>query len=135
MSDNTMNPMIMSVTVGIRELKEKTIYPLSVSDQMKVTDLIGTVIDSIADDKNIEGLSDVEIIKKFAGSIETNISEILGYVTDPKDPISLDDIDNNQLSVLLDCIFTVNYEGSAKNLKALWERAKGLFPSAKQLQK
>ena len=131
MSD--LNPRIQTTRIGITTLMEKTLYPLSVHDQLKVTELVGSVVDGFSDDRNVEGLTDIQIVQKFSKTIEENIEQILGYVSGPKEEnkIDLKDLDNDQLTEIIDIIFTVNYENSIKNLQALRKRAQLLFPSKK----
>lgn len=131
MSD--MNPGIKTIKIGVVTLTERTIYPLSVANQLKTTKLIGDLIEGLSDDKEVEKLSDFAVVQKFTKAIESNIEEVLYYVSGGKDKpdnkISLDDLTNPQLSELIEIIFTENYESSIKNLKALWKRAQGLFLS------
>ena len=51
-----INPQITDVTIGVRSLRSLTIYPLSMSDQLKTTDLIKQAVAGFFDR---EGQSDM----------------------------------------------------------------------------
>lgn len=125
-----LNPRITAVQIGIRELRTISIYPLSVGQQSKTVELITVLINSMAEQK-LDGLTDLQLAEYFGGTISENIQKILGFVTDPKDEVSLDDIDNTQLANIIEIIITVNFGEVTKKLKAIWAQIQEKFLSPK----
>ncbi len=128
-----MNPQISTVEVGIKSLREVFIYPLSVSDQFNLTDIITTVMQEVAGLE--EGGDDIIVITIAINAIKTNLAKILDYVLDEKETLSYDELTNTQLMEIVDIIFETNYEGLIKNLKRLQEKARILWSSAPSLPK
>jgi len=126
-----LNPQITSTKVGTRKLREIKIYPLSVGDQIKMSDLITKALQKffIGSDKG-----DVEYVTFLLDLIRKNIVRILEYVMDEKvSNAFLDDITNFQLSEIAKIIYEVNYESPAKNVESLLSQAKNLFLLGGQL--
>lgn len=126
MSTNSLNPDIRIVNYGVRELKEANIYPLSVSDQMKATDIISKVFVSFS---SLEEMEDMEVVSFAAKTIKENIEKVLALVMDEGKVIPFDDLTNNQLNNIVNIIFEVNYEGIIKNFKDLFGKMKTLLIS------
>lgn len=130
MSNSTkMNPQICTVEVGIRSLREETLYPLSVSDQFKLTSIITEVVQKVSSLEN-SGDDDMAVVSIAVEAIETNIAKILEFVLDDNSSISFDELTNTQLMTIVDSIFETNYENIIKNLRRLLEKAKLLWSSA-----
>lgn len=131
-----LNPQIRTVEVGRKTIREVTIYPLSLSDQFRTTDLISGLVNQVLDflekQKDVElpeKARDVDIIKEIAAAVEANLTQILDFVVDPAEKIALDDITNLQFSELADLIYEVNYSGAAGNFQGLIGKIRNLFPS------
>jgi len=131
MPETNMNPDITTVKIGVRKLKEITIYPLSIASQLSVTEIIGEVVNKFAsfDDK----ASETEIVQAVLDIIKDNITKLLSYVTDEK--IDLDELTNPQLEAIINIIYDCNYKGIVKNSKDLIEKAKPLVASMRSLPK
>lgn len=125
-----LNPRIRTTAIGIKELRQVKIYPLSIADQTEVVELVTVLINSIAE-QNLDGLSEVQIAEMFGSTIAHNIKTIIGFVTDPNDLVQLSEIDNSQLVEIIGHIVTVNFGDVVGELKALWNRAMQLFLSPK----
>ncbi len=128
-----LNPQITTVEIGVRSLKEVTIYPLSMSDQFDASDLITAAVNTFISLTEKEDATDIDIIKGSIEVIQTNLKVILDMVTGD-DKISMDDLTNDQFSELVTIIFEVNYEGMLGNFKSLFAKAKGMFRSKRPLQ-
>ena len=124
-----LNPQIVDVEIGIREMRSLTIYPLSMRDQLKLTDMVTTAVtEQIAKD----GGSDLPLVSFIVKMLQENIGKLLTMVTDEKDDV-LNDMTNIQAVAVADVLFDVNYGAVAKNFKSLSEKLKGLFQQERPL--
>lgn len=134
-----INPQIRTINVGVRSLREVTIYPLSLADQFKTTDLVSELVNRILDfhdeskAKEPEA-GDINVIKEIVSLVESNLIRILEFVTDPGQKIELNDLTNLQFSELADLIFDVNYSGAVGNFQGLVGKVKKLFLSTRPPQ-
>ncbi len=123
-----INPQITEVEIGIRGLRKITIYPLSIPDQLKMTDLIAKALQEFMTVG--KGLEDIAVVSFIVGFIRENIGKILEMVTDDeKGKDLLKDMSNFQASEIAKTIFEVNYGSVLKNLEGLIEKMKSLFLS------
>ena len=130
-----LNPQITIVSVGVKQLREITIYPLSMADQFKMTDLIVSAVNEFygiaKKNPDNKGLGDQELITTVLGLIEKNLQRILGLITDDAANIQFDELTNDQFSDLITLIYEINYEASLKKLSSLSTRIRKLLPTAK----
>lgn len=136
-----LNPQIYVFTLGIRELREITIYPLSVADQFKLSDIIAEAADELAKKQvNVNTMKNKDFVKLFMKLFKENANKIIKLVTDDdkahvgKNHDYLEELTNTQLVALGDLIYEMNYESAAKNFMRLLDRAKSLFLSRKSSQ-
>ena len=129
---STMNPQIRSTEIGVRDIKKITIFPLSMADQFKLSEIISNAITEYSE---TEEDSDIDIFKKIMEVIRGNLIIILELVTDEKEDISLDDITNDQFVELCDIIYSVNFDSAIVKFQSLFNNAKKAFPSKRQFQK
>lgn len=113
-----LNPQITKVEIGTKETREITIYPLSMRDQFNMTD---TVVEAVMQFANVDtgALADEEIIKNMVTLIEENIEKLLVLVLDQDEAVTLEDMTNDQFTLICETIYTTNYEGSIKKLQDL----------------
>lgn len=123
-SIGSMNPQICTVQVGVKSLREVTIYPLSMADQFKMTDLLSEEINNFVG-TDFKELTDLEMIEMVIDAVKRNLEKILKYVLDEKESVSFKEITNTQFTEIATKIYDVNFDVLAKNLKALKEK----FPS------
>jgi maltooligosyltrehalose synthase len=120
----TINPDAREIEIGVKKIRKVTLYPLSISDQMKLTEQLTSVIQQFSefDRSEITNESAIDFMKNV---LRDNLTAILQYVIDEdeQDLPTLDEITNNQLYKIANTIFEVNYEGLIKNFKDLFERA------------
>lgn len=127
----SLNPQAVVVGIGVRSLRNITIYPLSLADQLKMTDLIAKALEGVVER---ESLGEVAMVSFVLEVIKENVGKILSMATDEKEEDLLAELTNPQLVVIVEHIFDMNYASIAKNVKSLAEKAKSLFPSARQSQ-
>lgn len=123
-----LNPRIQKIELGIMDMKEFTIYPLSLASEFKVSDIIAKAADAIADLPEGPG-SEVTVVQVALEHIKENLGGILEMITKEDNRPVLDEIDNVQFSELAELIFDMNFTGAVKNFQGLIVKIKGLFPS------
>jgi len=127
MGERRLNPEIKTATIGVRELRDITVYPLSMADQLKMTNLI---TDAIKMFFNKGDTTDIEFAAFLADTVKDNLEEILKLVTD-EGTASLSDITNNQAVAIAEIIYDVNFGSLVKKVKSLLERVNEQFPSGR----
>lgn len=118
---SVLNPDIQEIVVGIRKLRRIKIYPLSVVDQLKITDIVQEAIGIFLANKES---NDVAFVALFIALIKTNASKILSLVIDPEENPDkiLEEMTNNQLSEFGTILYQVNYEVISKNVSGLLKK-------------
>ena len=116
-----LNPDIQEVQVGVRTLRKIKLYPLSVTDQFKLTDLFQEALGAFLSNK--QG-GDLQFIALFVAILKTNLSKILELAIDSEESATglLNEITNNQLSVIATLIYEKNYELISKNVSGLLKK-------------
>lgn len=131
-----LNPQIVDFEIGVRNLRKIKVFPLSVGDEMKMTQLLSQTVAAFLVTK--EAQNEVALItffiNLFHNNLEQFISLVIGEKADDQGKYKeaqeiLGDMTNNQVSALGLLIFEVNFESSLKNFKDLFEKVSGLFPS------
>lgn len=127
-----LNPQIVEVEVGLRSLRKFTLYPLSVTDQFKMSDIITKALQKFF----LKGDQDDVVFVAFVlDLIRKNIVKVLEFICDEEAPSRLlDDMSNLQLSEIVKTIYEVNYEKPGKNVESLLDQIKNLFQSGRLLQ-
>jgi len=128
MSENEqrkINPQITEVEIGIRDLRNIKIYPLSMADQLSLTNLISEAIGVFVAKEDGE---DIAVVAFLLELVRENIGRILTMITDEDDKL-LKDISNLQAAAIAELVYETNFGVVLKNFKSLFEKAKTLFPS------
>lgn len=129
-----LNPDIREIVYGKKNLKKIILYPLSVGDQFKVTDLITEVIQSVIQGQQQGILNDFAFTTSILKAVEKNIGKILTIIADISEEESADIIDkltNTQLANIVESVWEVDYEPMLKKGKSLFERGRSVFSSKK----
>ena len=116
-----LNPDIQEVTIGVKKLRKITLYPLSVVDQMKVTDLFQEALGAFLANKDA---GDIQFVALFIAIIKTNLAKILSLVVDVEEDSEklLAEITNNQLTVIANVLYEMNYALISKNVSGLLKK-------------
>jgi hypothetical protein len=119
-----VNPQVKEVKIGLRTLRKIEIYPLSVADQLELTDMITEAVGvffSIEAEKQKEGLP-MEFIIFMTQLIKDNIGELVTKVTGEEDSDAvLVDMTNDQMSDIISIIYKENFEGPFGKLVDLFQ--------------
>lgn len=142
-SDNRkLNPQVRQTTIGLRTLRKIKIYPLSVGDQLELSDLI---IDSltkyneiVADEKKPDMQVFSEIANFIVNLIKENLDSLIEKITDrneaEEDVHILDDVTNEQAIEIGKIVYEINFESLIKNVKSLFKVEEMELPLKRQSQ-
>jgi hypothetical protein len=128
------NPRIKSIDLGTQELISYTIYPLSMADEFRISDIITKIANEVLEMENKGASSDAALGKLALEVIKDNIGTLLKMTTKANNRPELAQIDNVKFSELVELIFEMNFETSIKNFQSLVERIKGMFQPTRQSQ-
>jgi len=133
-----LNPDIRVVQIGVRELYNLTIYPLSFGQQIKMSETIG---DAIASFYKNPTTTDAEFVAFLVKLIGDNAKEVLSYITDPeevgeilkgKESKSLiDSITNKQLFTIAEHLYEDNFKDPSEKVRTMFETIKKEYLSSK----
>lgn len=130
--EKALNPDITDFKYGKKEMKNLTLYPLSIGDQFKVTDMITEVVQNLVKGTREGQLNDFAFMTSVMDALEQNLGKVLSLIADITEEESLEVIDhltNSQLVDIIEIIWAVNYEPALKKGKNLFERGKSVFDS------
>ena len=126
-----INPQIADLEIGVRNLRTIKIYPLSLGDQLEMTDLITeTAQKFFASREEIETKNDIDFAQFFVNILRDNVKKILGLITDETDIMK--EISNIQTVDLANLIYEMNYAESIKNAQSLFKKIQPMFQSKGQ---
>jgi hypothetical protein len=137
MDEKRLNPDIRIITYGKRELKELTLYPLSIGDQFKVTDMVTGIVQRLVVGQRDGNLDDLVFMTAVMNALEANLGKILVLISDiPETEISevINNLTNTQFVDIVDSVWTVDFEPALKKGKNLFERGKSVFGSERSSQ-
>lgn len=146
------NPKCRVITIGIREEKKITLWPLSMADEVQFTETIISAVNGynalnslppIVTEKLPENPSSEDILAAMKDNlwqppteseiaeyiliqIKENLVNLLKFICDEE--ITLADMDNEQFVEICDLIYEMNFAGAMGKFKALVMKAKTLFP-------
>lgn len=135
-----VNPKSRKFEIGVRNLRDITIWPLSLADEFSFSETILVLAEGFDDATRIplpeleEGVLAEEVVDNvelrmatyIIKAIKDNLIDLLGFVTDEE--ITLKDIDNEQFIDLCDVIFEMNFGGAMGKGKRLLLKIKKMFP-------
>jgi len=119
-----VNPRIVDVEIGIHNLRKIKVYPLSMHDQKQLTKLIDEVLKSIFKDDGGKSKDDKNLImvSRAVKAIEENIEPIFKFVLpDENIPKLMKELDNDQLSQIVEVVYNTNYKTPVKNVMSLFQ--------------
>jgi len=133
MSDEKrLNPDIRIISYGKKELKDLTLYPLSIGDQFKVTDIITQIVQQLVTGSKEGNLSDFLFMSAVMSALEINLGKVLTLISDITEEEAAKVVGvmtNTQLVDVVESVWAVDYEPALKKGKNLFERGKSVFGS------
>lgn len=127
--DQKLNPQIRKTQIGIREMREITVWPLSMADQLEVTDLIAAAIRGYIESGD---QSELGVATFVAEAIKENVTLLMKKATDEGDEV-LQEITNLQAVEIAEIIYEVNFESLVGKVRSLVEKIQKQFLSQKPL--
>lgn len=124
-SNSKLNPQIANVEIGVRNLRKIKIYPLSVGDQLSLSDLVVEALNTYNEIAGDKKKSDIEVFSEIVNFainlIKENLDQILDKITDQEEDIKLlDEITNDQAFEIGKVIYEVNFANLIKNVTSLF---------------
>lgn len=113
-----LNPKIREVQIGTRTLRPLTIYPLSMSNQFDLTEIVVATIIKFSDAEK------EALIVEMIAMIKENLKKILSYISDEKPEDIFSELTNAQALEIATVIYQVNYESEIKNVQDLIKEVK-----------
>ena len=135
--EKRLNPDIRIITYGKKELNDLTLYPLSIGDQFKVTDIITSVVQKLVTGAREGQLSDYVFMSAVIAALQENLGKILTLISDISEEEAakiIDTMTNSQLVDVVESVWAVDYEPALKKGKNLFERGKSVFGSRRLSQ-
>jgi hypothetical protein len=135
MPEPKLNPQIKELEIGIRNLRNILIYPLSVRDQLKMKEVIKATLDTIF---GSSGMEDTEFVGFIVETITSNLDKLIPLVTDPliENGVEVDilsEMTNKQFSEAISIIYEENFsfllEKVTSQLEKLKEKILNLSPT------
>jgi hypothetical protein len=134
-----LNPDIRELKYGKKEIKSLILYPLSIGDQFKVTNMITEIVQDLVmtESKGVAAITDLAFMTAVMKTIETNLEKVLSLITDiPEDECKkiIGEMTNIQFVTLVESVWVTDYEPSLKKGRTLFERGRSVFRSSGSLQ-
>lgn len=116
-----LNPQQTEVEIGVREPKSLTIWPLSMADQLELSQTLEGAVSHII----MESQDDLTFVLAIKKVIEDNLVQLLMKITDYTTKVKaeklLKDITNDQFVAICRKVYEMNFESISKNVMSLLE--------------
>lgn len=113
-------PSFKTVVIGIRDPKERIVYPLSWHDLKQLQAIIGSIIAGCVNLTD-SGYTQEQLYQYVLSRISDHIVEILNLVIEG-DPVDEREISVEQVSELALIVYDMNFEVISKNVKSLLQK-------------
>lgn len=125
-SKGILNPQVKTTTIGVRVLREISVYPLSVGEELKLSDVISNAVVSFFDtrarleDKTEINTENIEFVNMLIDLIRDNVAKVIEITTDEENPEGvLMDMTNEQLVDFATLIYQENFGNLRKKVTDL----------------
>jgi len=148
-----INPQVTEIELGVSDLRTYKVYPLSVGDQLELTNHIADSISTFLSATNILSSitdPDLEMTENQIGALVVFLSDTLkdnlekvlrlvigtnSFLLDESETNNLMRcITNAQVIEIIDLVIEMNFNGNLKNAKSLFKKIKGLFAGEKMME-
>ena len=112
--ETNINPRIREAEIGIKTLRKIKIYPLSIRDQIEMTDIVSQAVVGFMAAREEDNATLVAWAVSF---MKENLAKVLSCVTDDEDTDALlDEITNNQAMEIGRIVYEENFAALKKTL-------------------
>ena len=120
-TENKLNPRAVEVVIGIRSLRNITLYPLSLGDQLEMKEIIVEAIEGFISSKQ---QLDSELFAIMLNLFTDNLVRVLklAMCSESSEEGLLKEITNEQALEIGTIIYQMNFEKVIKNVKGLLKR-------------
>lgn len=126
-TDKRINPQVVELEIGIHNLRKIKIFPLSLADQIGMTDLITKGIQEFVKEGQMDK-ADIVFVSFLVGLIRENVGRVLDYVVDgEKGEDLIKEMSNLQSILIAEAIYDQNFGVIEKNVLNLSNKIKTLF--------
>lgn len=125
---NNINPQITTTTIGVRVLREINIYPLSVMEQLKLSDVVSKAIVDFFNTKDkirkqvVINTENIEFVNFVVTILRENIMKVIAISTDEDPEKVLSDMTNDQLADFIGIIYEDNFGKIRKKVSDLIQK-------------
>ena len=121
-----LNPNIRNLVIGIRKPRTIVIYPLSIGDQLKMSETIANLLTMITATEDIT--DGTAFISNVLSLIQNNLKDFLKFVLEEgENPDQvLNEMSNIQAVELCELIYAMNYEDTLKKTKEIVRKVQNL---------
>lgn len=120
-----INPQVVELDIGIHDLRTIEIYPLSVGDQIKLTNMVSEAVGMWVAENPDEQLT-AESVSSIIALAQHKIHDVLKIVLNIQNKKEIDKIldmmTNNQLAEIIRIVYETNYQGPIKNVTSLFKK-------------
>lgn len=128
-----LNPDIRELSIGVRELRNVTVYPLSVRDQLKTSSIVsGAVVTFFKAYEDVDAVPETDFATFVASIINGNLDNVvkMALADEPVDSDPLAEMTNKQLEQLVTMMYEVNYSF----LSSLFQKLTSKMKTVKSLR-
>lgn len=116
----TINPQIKKVNIGIRDLREIEILPLSVGDQTELSGIVTQAVQSFIESGDT---GDEAFIAGTLDLLKSNLDTVLDLITEGEDSaVIVKEMTNKQAIEIAEIVYEENYEDLIKKVKSLIQK-------------
>lgn len=121
-----LNPNIRNLVIGIRKPRTIVIYPLSIGDQLKMSETIANLLTMITATEDIT--DGTAFISNVLSLIQNSLKDFLKFVLEEgENPDQvLNEMSNDHAVELCELIYAMNYEDTLKKTKEIVRKVQNL---------
>lgn len=116
LENKRLNPQCRTVEIGVRHLREVTIYPLSLKDEKKLVELFTDAMTAIM---NLQQQPDVAVASWLVTFISENLETLTNLVMPDENGTVTEEITNLQAAEIAEIIYETNFEPIVKKVQSL----------------
>lgn len=117
-----INPDVREIQIGKKSIRTITIYPMSLADQLEMSEIIVSLVQGFM--SLGEDTSDSDFIQLVMESVKSNFISILTSITEEDANTLLKEITNNQAYAIGLAVYQMNYEFLKKSASPWIEKLK-----------